>query len=106
MAAISAGFLSALLSVSSRGETSQISWCAAAVRWKTAFVDNIPIPQVNHFTSPSGASNGPIGIINTDLIDNVDFTGGFSAKFGDRLSSVVNIDYREGSRETFDGQLE
>ncbi|MCB0262508.1 MAG: TonB-dependent receptor [Calditrichaeota bacterium] len=100
--------LSALPSVSSRGETSQDIMVRGGSPLENGFfVDNIPIPQVNHFTSPSGASNGPIGIINTDLIDNVDFyTGGFSAKFGDRLSSVVNIDYREGNRETFDGQLE
>lgn len=50
------------------------------------------------------ASNASVGIFNVDLINNVDLiTGGFSAKYGDRLSSVINIEYREGNKERYLG---
>jgi hypothetical protein len=70
------------------------------------YVDNIEIPNINHFPT-QGASGGPIGLINVDLIDAVDFrTGGFSAAYGDRLSSVMDIEFRDGNRSEFDGQLD
>ncbi len=70
------------------------------------FIDNIEIPNINHFPT-QGASGGPIGMINVDLINDVSFsTGGFSAVYGDRLSSVMNIALREGNRQEFDGQLD
>ena len=51
------------------------------------------------------ASNASIGIFNTDLIKKMDLiAGGFSARYGDRMSSVVNIDYREGNRENYSGR--
>jgi len=46
-------------------------------------------------------------MLNVDFIQDVDFyTGGFSAVYGDRLSSVMNLSFREGNREEFDGQLD
>lgn len=48
--------------------------------------------------------NASVGIFNVDLMKKVDLiTGGFSARYGDKLSSVLNIDYREGSREEYSG---
>lgn len=48
------------------------------------------------------ATDVSIGIFNTDLMKKVDLmTGGFSAEFGDKMSSVLNIQYREGSREKY-----
>ena len=68
-------------------------------------VDNIEIPNINHFPT-QGASGGPIGLLNTDLIADVNFyAGGFSAEYGDRLSSVMVVDHREGNRDEFDGEL-
>lgn len=50
------------------------------------------------------ADNASVGIFNVDLMRKVDLiTGGFSARYGDRASSVLNIEYREGSRERFTG---
>jgi hypothetical protein len=70
------------------------------------FVDNIEIPNINHFPA-QGTSAGPIGLLNTDLIHDATFhTGGFSARFGDRLSSVMDIELREGNREEMDAQLD
>ncbi len=68
-------------------------------------IDNIEIPNINHFPT-QGASGGPIGLLNTDLIADVSFyAGGFSAEYGDRLSSVMVVDQREGNREEFDGEV-
>lgn len=71
------------------------------------YLDNIPVPAIAHFQMSTGNSNGPMGIIDADLIDNVEFsTGGFNASHGDRLSSVMDISYREGNTENFDGRLD
>ena len=68
-------------------------------------VDNMEIPNINHFPT-QGASGGPIGILNVDLIEDVTFSaGGFGAQYGDRLSSVLSVDLREGNREEFDAEL-
>ncbi len=69
-------------------------------------VDNIEIPNINHFPT-QGASGGPIGLLNTDLIEDVAFyAGGFSAGYGDRLSSVMVVDLREGNREELEGEVQ
>lgn len=48
------------------------------------------------------AENASMGIFNINLMNNVEMiTGGFSAMYGDRLSSVLNIEYREGSRDKY-----
>ncbi len=70
------------------------------------YVDNIEIPNINHFPT-QGASGGPIGLLNLDFINEVDFyAGGFSAAYGNRLSSVMKIAFREGNRDNFEGQLD
>jgi CarboxypepD_reg-like domain/TonB dependent receptor-like, beta-barrel/TonB-dependent Receptor Plug Domain len=70
------------------------------------YVDNIEIPNINHFPD-LGSSAGPIGILNVDFIEDVDFSaGGFSAAYGDRLSSVMNISFREGNREHYNTQFD
>lgn len=70
------------------------------------FVDNIEIPNINQFPQ-LGSTGGMISLINSDFIQNVNFyTGGFSALYGDSLSSVVDITFREANRDEFDGQLD
>jgi outer membrane receptor for ferrienterochelin and colicin len=50
------------------------------------------------------APNASIGIFNVDMIKKMDLvTGGFTARYGDKMSSVLNIEYREGSREQYKG---
>jgi carboxypeptidase-like protein/TonB-dependent receptor-like protein len=72
----------------------------------TFYIDNIEIPNINHFPT-QGASGGPIGMINVELLQDVNFyTGGFSALYGDRLSSIMELSFREGNRREFDGQLD
>lgn len=70
------------------------------------YIDNIEIPNINHFPQ-QGSSGGPIGILNVDFISDVTFkTGGFSAIYGDKLSSIMEIDFRDGNPNEYDGQLD
>ncbi len=65
------------------------------------YLDNIEIPNVNHFPA-QGSSGGPIGLVNVDLLQDVSFhTGAFAPRFGDRLSSVLELRLREGNRDRF-----
>lgn len=64
-------------------------------------LDNTFIPNINHFGS-QGSTGGPVSIINLELVREVEFlTGGYSARYGDKLSSVLEIKLREGNREEF-----
>jgi hypothetical protein len=50
-------------------------------------------------------SIGFFSVFETELIKNVDiYTGGFSAKYGGRISSVVDITYRDGNKNKFSGK--
>ncbi len=63
------------------------------------YIDEVEIPNINHF-STQGASGGPVGIINADLIREVSlFTGAFPANRGNALSSVLDFKLRDGSME-------
>lgn len=64
-------------------------------------LDGIEIFDPYHLKDIGGA----IGIINMDVIENVQVrTGGFAAQFGDKLSSVVQISTKDGSKK-FGGNL-
>jgi len=63
------------------------------------YIDNVEIPYLNHF-STQGASGGPVGIINVDFVQSVDFiSGAFPASKGNALSSVLNFTFLDGNRE-------
>lgn len=63
------------------------------------YLDEVEIPNINHF-STQGASGGPVGIINADLIREVNFfTGAFPADRGNALSSVLDFKLRDGNME-------
>jgi len=67
-------------------------------------VDNIEIPNINHFGT-QGAGGGPLSYINLDFVRETAFsTGGFGVRYGDRLSSVLNIDLRNGRTDRFGGK--
>jgi hypothetical protein len=52
------------------------------------------------------APQASIGVFNIDLIQKIDImTGGFSAEYGDRMSSAVNMRYREGRKDKIGGSV-
>lgn len=63
------------------------------------YLDGIEIPVINHFAT-QGSSGGPVGILNVNFIENVDFySGAFPANRGDALSSVIEFTQKDGNEE-------
>jgi len=55
------------------------------------YLDDIEVPNINHYAT-QGASGGPQGLLNVDLISEVDFySGAFPSNRGNSLSSVFNF---------------
>lgn len=60
-------------------------------------LDGVPLYNISHF-------GGLFSSFNTDLIDNLDFyKSGFPARYGGRMSSVVDVETREGDMQRFHG---
>ncbi|UKJ08415.1 TonB-dependent receptor [Solitalea lacus] len=69
------------------------------------FLDDIEIPNLNHFTT-QGSSGGPVGMINVDFINQVDFySGAFPANRGNALSSVFQFRQKDGRSDRQSGAL-
>lgn len=67
-------------------------------------VDGFVFPTINHFGN-QGATGGPLSFVNLDFVEDVSFsTGGFSSLYGDKLSSVLNIDLRNGRNDRLGGK--
>lgn len=96
-----------LPSVVSVGDTRQDILVRGGSNLENGFmVDNIPMPGIQHFYQQNGKTSGPIGIINTDLISNLEFrSGGFGSSMGHAMSSFTNITYREGNRNGLHGNV-
>jgi len=67
-------------------------------------VDGFVVPNINHFGT-QGATGGSISYINLDFVRETTFsTGGFSTLYGDKLSSVLSIDLRDGRKDKLGGK--
>lgn len=67
-------------------------------------VNNIEVPNINHFNT-QGSSSGSLSFINTDLINDVKFsTGGFPARYGEKMSSILELDLAEGRSDRIGGK--
>ncbi len=67
-------------------------------------VDGIEVPNINHFGT-QGATGGPLSYINLDYVKETSFsTGGFPVLYGDKLSSVLNINLRQGRSDRLGGK--
>lgn len=63
------------------------------------YLDGIEVPVINHFQT-QGSTGGPVGIINADLIRNVDFfTSAFESNKGNALSSIIEFTQKDGNPE-------
>ncbi len=68
-------------------------------------VNNIEVPNINHFGT-QGFGGGSLSFINLDFVDNVTFSsGGFGARYGDKLSSVLELTMAEGRSDHIGGKL-
>lgn len=67
-------------------------------------VDNLQIPNINHFGT-QGAAGGPLSYLNLDYVAETQFSsGGFGARYGDRLSSVLTITMKDGRDDRIGGK--
>ncbi len=91
------GLLKSLPGVSSNNELStQYSVRGGNYDENLVYVNEIEVYRP--FLIRSGQQEG-LSFVNTDLVRNVDFSaGGFQAKYGDRLSSVLDITYKRPTR--------
>lgn len=94
--------LSTMAGVSSKNEmSSQYMVRGGSYDENSVYINGIEIyrPQL----ISSGQQEG-LSIINPDMVGSVNFsTGGFSAEYGDKMSSVLDITYREP--EAFEGAV-
>jgi hypothetical protein len=61
------------------------------------YLDGVEIPNLNHFAT-QGSSGGPVGIINTDFIREVNFySGAFPANLSTAMSSVLDMKQIDGN---------
>ncbi|WP_157630169.1 TonB-dependent receptor [Thermonema rossianum] len=59
------------------------------------YLDGIEIPNINHFAT-QGANGGPVGLININLIDGVNFySGAFPATRGNLLSGLLELEQKQ-----------
>lgn len=67
------------------------------------YLDGIEIPSINHFAT-QGSSGGPVGMINVNFIRDVDFfTSAFPAQRGNALSSIMEINLKDGRTDRLGG---
>lgn len=67
-------------------------------------INGIEVPNINHFGT-QGATGGPLSYVNLDFVRETSFsTGGFSSLYGDKLSSVLNINLRDGREDRVGGK--
>lgn len=68
------------------------------------YLDGVEVPNINHFAT-QGASGGPVGIINADLLREVEYySGAFPADRGNALSGVFEFSLVDGNSDRFRGQ--
>lgn len=69
------------------------------------YVDEIETPVINHFAT-QGASGGPVGILNVNLIKNVDvISGAFPANRFNTTSSVFDFKLKDGRNDKYATQM-
>ncbi len=69
-------------------------------------VDGLEVPSLSHFGA-QGASGGPITMLSAEVVGDARFlAGGFPARYGDRLSSVLEVWLREGSRRRTQAEID
>ena len=67
-------------------------------------INGIESPNINHFGT-QGAGGGPLSFVNLDFVQETTFsTGGFGVKYGDKISSVLQLDMRKGRDDRTGGK--
>lgn len=87
-------------------QTSELIVRGGAPSENLTLLDDVPIPNANHFPEYGGAG-GAISMLNVEMVRAVSFyTGGFPMQYGDKMSSVLEIKLRDGNRREHSGDLD
>jgi len=69
-------------------------------------MDFLEIPYPNHYPE-QGKGGGPITMVDTEFIERIDFyAGAFPARYGEKLSSVMDVTLREGNSQSHHQQMD
>jgi hypothetical protein len=67
-------------------------------------IDNVEVSNINHFGT-QGATGGPTSFINLDYVSSTEFSsGGFGARYGDKLSSILTVNLKDGRTDRIGGK--
>ncbi|MBN2008636.1 TonB-dependent receptor [candidate division KSB1 bacterium] len=67
-------------------------------------INNIEVPNINHFGT-QGNSSGSLSFVNLDFVEDVSFsTGGFGARYGDKMSAVLGLTMKQDIPEHFESK--
>ncbi|HSK70509.1 MAG TPA: carboxypeptidase regulatory-like domain-containing protein, partial [Pyrinomonadaceae bacterium] len=71
------------------------------------FIDNVPVLDFTYFTDKyDGNRGGRAAILAPDIFDRAEFSaGGFGVRYGDKMSSALDIKLREANRERVQGVI-
>lgn len=71
------------------------------------FIDNVPVGDFTYFTDKyDGTRGGRASILAPDVFERAEFSaGGFGVRYGDRMSSALDISLREANRERTQGVI-
>jgi len=91
--------------VSGADQTNEIIVRGGAPGENLFVMDHLDVPYPVHYPQ-QGAGGGPVTMVNTDFIERIDFfAGSFPARYGDKLSSVMDVTVREGNRESHESKV-
>jgi outer membrane receptor for ferrienterochelin and colicin len=69
------------------------------------YLDGVEIPNINHFAT-QGSAGGPVGMLNVSFIEDVSLvSSGFSARYDNPLSGVLQFRQRTGNPEKRQGNF-
>ena len=98
--------VSVLPSISNENEGNHLVVRGGSTIENKFYIDNFEVPNINHLPI-MGTTGGFYSVANIDFINSVDlYSGGFGSKYGNALSSVMQINLREGNREENDYQFD
>ncbi len=87
--------------ISASGEFADLLVRGGTAEENLTFIDNIPAGDFTYFTDRfDGNRGGRASILAPDVFETLEFSaGGFGVRYGDRLSSVLDIHLREANRK-------
>lgn len=67
-------------------------------------INNIEVPNINHYGA-QGTNGGILSFVNLDFVESTSFSsGGFGVQYGDKMSSVLSLNMRDGRTDRLGGK--